>query len=294
MDINLLKNSKTNSMSFLTKAMEPKAKVQWEADPRIWLLKGDDLGNGSATIRFLPSVEGDKCELPFVKVFSHSFKGPGGWYIENCRSTLNELDPVNEEVQRLWTLTDQESITRRGSWKRRTNYYSNILVISDLANPENNGKVFVFKYGKSIYDMIVSKMNPIFADEEPINVFDLWEGCNFRFKMIKKDGFANYDQSSFSNPSPIADSSEKILDIMKTRYDLSEYIDPSQFKSYENLALRFKKVIGIDREEETYTPTSNLHSTPAPTRKSVEPKELPFTADDVDDALEYFKSLAGE
>ena len=246
MDINTLRAMRTNDFSKISSAFESDTNggKNYE-DNRFWKLERDKAGNANAIIRFLPRVEGD--ELPWVKVFSHGFKGPTGkWYIENSLTTVGKQDPVGELNTTLWNSGSDANKEIARSQKRRLTYISNILVVSDPAHPENNGKVMLFKYGKKIFDMIMNKAQPTFEDEKPVNVFDLWEGANFKIRMRTVEGYPNYDQSVFAEQTPVAASDEAILAIVNQQVKLAEFVDPTntkQFKSYEELKAKLDSVL---------------------------------------------------
>jgi hypothetical protein len=291
MDINTLRKQRQSSFSKVTAEFERAANPQTEsksyADDRFWKPEADKAGNASATIRFLSTTEGD--ELPWVKIFSHGFQGPTGkWYIENSLTTIGENDPVGELNSRLWnTGSDADKETARKQ-KRKLSYVANVLIISDPKHPENEGQVKLFKFGKKIFDKIMDKARPTFDDEEPVNVFDYWEGADFKLKMIKVDGYPNYDKSTFAAPSAVADSDEEILEIAKKQHKLSEFTDRKNFKTYEELARKLALV---------------LDGAPASTKSAAslaEEDEPPFEPDtqesdlDDDDAMSYFKKMAEE
>ena len=204
-------------------------------DERLWKPELDKSGNGYAVIRFLPAPEGE--ELPWVKMFKHAFQGPTGkWYIENSLTTLGgQKDPVSDYNSQLWNtgLESDKEIARKQ--KRKLEYYSNIYVVSDSKHPENEGKVFLFRYGKKIFDKLMAAMQPEFEDETPINPFDFWEGANFKLKIRKVDGYWNYDASSFENVSALKDNDDDLNAIWKTQYSLQEFLAPTNFKSYDEL-----------------------------------------------------------
>lgn len=249
MDINTLRNMRNQDFGAISSAFEKVANPQTDNksydDNRFWKLERDKAGNGSAVIRFLPRAEGD--ELPWVKIFSHGFKGPTGkWYIENSLTTLGQPDPVGELNTRLWNeSTDDNSPGRKQArdQKRRLNYIANILVISDPKHPENEGKVFLFKFGKKIFDKIMNKAKPTFEDERPVNVFDLWEGANFKLRMRNVEGYPNYDESVFAEPSTVASTDEQILSVVNAQHKLAEFIDPKNFKSYDELKAKLESVL---------------------------------------------------
>lgn len=303
MDINTLRKSRTTDFSALVEQFENKpAQKSYSKDERFWSLEGDKLGNGSAVIRFLPQVEGDEYKAPFVTVYNFGFQGPTGkWYIENSLKTLGKEDPVVELNNSLWASKIPTNIEIAKKQRQRTQYISNILVVSDPKHPENDGKIFMFKYGKAIFEKLMSKINPTFEDEVPVNPFDLWKGANFRFRMRKKDGYANYDDSTFSDPCAVSEDDESILAIMKQRHNLQEFLYPSNFKTYDELKSKLNAVLsndGFSNKTAQDLLNDDIVSFSAPI-KEVAPstpkvsKPAPIDEDD-DDALSYFKSLAME
>ena len=197
-------------------------------DDRIWKPELDKASNGYAVIRFLPACEGE--DLPWVRVFNHGFKGPGGWLIDNCPTTLGKKCPVCEANSALWNSGIESDKDVARNRKRRLSYYANILVVSDPKNPENEGKVFLYKFGKKIFDKIIEKIQPEFEDETAIDPFDLWKGANFRLKVRKVAGFVNYDKSEFEECSPISESDDLIKIVYDSEYSLKEFSDESNFK----------------------------------------------------------------
>jgi hypothetical protein len=282
-----------NDFEKLTKAIEASTQSNSEAgskdDTRFWQPEVDKAGNGMAVIRFLPApaVDGDDA-LPWVRIFSHGFQGPGGWFIDNCLTTLNDKCPVCEHNNTLWNsgIEANKDIARKQ--KRKLSYIANILVISDPSNPSNEGQIRLFKFGKKIFDKITEAMNPEFADETPVNPFDLWEGANFKLKIRNVEGYRNYDKSEFADKSALFDGDDdKLEDLWKKEYGLKEFAEKKQFKSYDQLKSRLDKVLGIE-------------GTPAPKTKATdsasvmkEDDDVPFDTSSADDEdLDYFKSLA--
>jgi len=264
-------------------------------DERLWKPELDKSGNGYAVIRFLPAPEGE--ELPWVKLWKHAFQGPTGkWYIENSLTTLNGgKDPVSEYNSQLWNsgLESDKEIARKQ--KRKLEYYSNIYVVSDSKHPENEGKVFLFRYGKKIFDKMMAAMQPEFEDETPINPFDFWEGANFKLKIRKVDGYWNYDASSFEAVSALSDDDAVLEGIYKKQYSLQEFLAPTNFKSYDELKKRLDDVLSgtvtasaAAMIDEDVVETPQMKSEPAPSMPSTpSPSE-----EDEDDTMSYFQKLA--
>ena len=263
------KKRSQNSIGDLTKKMEDLNKKDSYKDDRFWRPELDKSSNGYAVIRLLPSPEGE--DLPWAKFYSHGFKGKGGWYIENSRTTLGEKDPVSEMNTELWNsgVESDKDIARQR--KRRLQYVSNILVVSDPANPQNEGKVFLYKY-----------------DEDPINPFDFWKGANFKLKVRKIAGFINYDKSEFESSSVLVDDDDKLESIWKTQYALTEFTDPTNYKTYDELKMRLNDVVGSDirHTEMEMRPTAESVNLNEDSDSKSDPQE--------DDALSYFEKLAKE
>ena len=289
-----LKKSKSNFDS-LTKQLEktidqPDKKNKYQ-DDRLWKPELDKSGNGFAIIRFLPAIEGE--DMPWQRVWHHAFQGPGGqWYIENSLTTLNKKDPVSEENTRLWNtgVESDKDIARKR--KRKLQYYSNILVVSDPKHPENDGKIFLYKFGKKIFDKITEAMNPAFEDEKATNPFDFWEGANFKLKIRKVDGFWNYDKSEFEQISKVKTTDDEIDKIWKSQYALKPFVDPTSFKPYDELKEKLNRVLTGTRSTESVEdidlpPVSNDVPTSS-NRTSVEKEEKSNGSDD----LSYFSKLA--
>ena len=261
------------------------------ADNRFWSPTVDKAGNGYAVIRFLPPAPGE--DVPFIRLYDHGFQGPTGlWYIENSLTTIGKPDPVSEYNSTLWNtgVESNKEIVRKQ--KRRLHFISNIYVIEDSENPQNEGKVFLMKYGKKIFDKINETMNPQFEDEDPINPFDLWEGANFKLKIRKADGYRNYDKSSFSSVSPLLESDAEMEAVWKKQYSLNEFLHESNFKSYDQLKERLAKVLNIDAAPSK----KELPEKSAPSFKSTQPDtsdESPFVEEDADtETLDFFKKMA--
>jgi hypothetical protein len=292
MDFEALKQSSSN-FDKLTKAIEAnlgsenkeqnKSKYQ---DDRFWKPELDKTGNGYAVIRFLPAVAGE--ELPWQRVWSHAFQGPGGWYIENSLTTLNQKDPVSEENTRLWNTgvdSDKEIARKR---KRKLSYYSNILVVSDPKHPENEGKVFLFKFGKKIFDKITEAMQPAFEDEAAINPFDFWKGANFKLKIRKVDGYWNYDKSEFETPTTVASDDNAIKEIWAKQYALKPFLAADNFKTYDELKEKLNRVLAGARKTETVD-NADL---PPQSNGSAKSMNDSVNASDDDDTMSYFSKLA--
>ena len=282
-------------------------------DDRFWKPQTDKSGNGYALIRFLPPSEGE--ELPWARVFNHGFKGPGGWLIENCPTTIGKPCPVCEENTRLWNTGDKDNQNIVRERKRKLKYISNIYVVNDPSNPENNGQVFLYSYGKKIFDKLNDLMRPEFADEQEVNPFDLWEGANFKLKIRQVEGYTNYDKSEFEGVSALSDDDSQLETIYNKQYSLEEFTAPEAFKSYEQIQERLNKVLGSVQmtrtADEDFAPVIDETPPPAPSRTVEAPtfakKEVPTPTpvavdaitetelDGVDaDDLSYFEKLANE
>ena len=294
MDFETLKTSSSN-FDKLTKALETNLKPEDQSnknkyqDDRFWKPELDKTGNGFAVLRFLPAIEGE--DLPWQRVWSHAFQDKGGWYIENSLTTMSQKDPVSEENTRLWNtgLDSDKEIARKR--KRKLSYYSNIMIVSDPKHPENEGKVFLFKFGKKIFDKITEAMQPAFDDEQPINPFDFWKGANFKLKIRKVDGYWNYDKSEFESVSQAAVDDEKIKAIWKQQHPLKPFVDLSNFKTYDELKEKLNRVITGDRNAST---VENANLPPKSTTPVKSEPVASSAASDEDDTLSYFSKLAEE
>ena len=296
MDFETLKSSSSN-FDKITKALETnlnpedqsnKSKYQ---DDRFWKPELDKTGNGYAVLRFLPASE--KEEMPWQRVWSHAFQDKGGWYIENSLTTLSTKDPVSEDNTRLWNtgVDSDKDIARKR--KRKLSYYSNIYMVSDPKHPENEGKVFLFRYGKKIFDKISETMQPQFEDEKAVNPFDFWKGANFKLKIRKVDGYWNYDKSEFEGVKPLAKDDESIKAIWSKQYPLKTFVDPSNFKTYDELKEKLNRVIMGTRN------TSTVETVDLPqqqTNGKVKKVNVSHSkpASEEDDTLSYFSKLADE
>ena len=251
-----------------------------------WQPKTDKAGNGSAVIRFLPAPKGE--DVPFVRVFSHGFKGPtGSWYIENSLTTLGKPDPVGAFNTKLWNSGIESDKKQARDQKRKLTFISNIYVVKDPANPENEGKVFLYKYGKKIFDKLADAMNPQFDDEDPINPFDFWAGANFRLKIRQVEGYRNYDKSELDSVSSLSDDEKVLEKIWNQQHSLQQFIDPKHFKSYEELEAKLNKVLGVSTIEPVRQVESN--QTPAPSPRSQRVVEDNDDEEDFDKLLESLK-----
>ena len=253
----LKKQSNLGSLTAkLVKEVEKVNNSSGGGDERLWKPELDKSGNGFAVIRFLPAP--DKEEIPWAKLYTHAFQGPGGWYIENSLTTVGGKDPVSDYNRELWNSGNESDKDVVRKQKRKLSYYSNIYVVKDPTNPANEGKVFLFKYGKKIFDKIMEAMQPEFEDESPINPFDFWQGANFKLKIVKKDGFWNYDKSEFDSVSPLLDDDDALEAIWKKEYSLAAVTAADQFKSYEDLERRLKYVLGKKPAQQRYIPDEEL------------------------------------
>jgi hypothetical protein len=287
----------SGNLDKLAKAVEALSTSSEGSDKpdNFWKCEVDKAGNGMATIRFLPEapIDGDDA-LPWVKIHSHGFQGPGGWLIDNCLTTKNQDCPVCQHNSVLWNsgIEANKDIVRKQ--KRKLNYIANIYVVSDPKHPENEGKVFLFRFGKKIFDKITEAMNPQFEDETPINPFDLWKGANFKLKIRKVDGYQNYDKSEFESSSPLSEDEAKMEKIWNSQFSLKELLnDPKEWKSYDQLKARLDKVLGLNGD----APKTTVEQVKAKNFDAPKPaaEDSPFKDDTSDEEdLAYFAKLAEE
>ena len=295
MDFESLKKSSSN-FDAITKALETKMTPENQQsnnkyqDDRLWKPELDKTGNGYAVLRFLPASNGE--EMPWQRVWTHAFQDKGGWFIENSLTTLNQKDPVSEENTRLWNtgIDSDKDIARKR--KRKLSYYANIFVVSDPKHPENEGQVKLYKFGKKIFDKITEAMQPAFEDEQAINPFDFWKGANFKLKIRKVDGYWNYDKSEFEGVTPLKESDDDIKAIWEKQYPLKPFVDPSNFKTYDELKEKLNRVITGTQS----TATVDSVDLPPQTTTAVEMPKVSESApvSDDDDTLSYFSKLADE
>jgi hypothetical protein len=304
-----MKEKRKSAIANLVAAAETTSEKQSYGDDRIWKPTVDKAGNGYAVIRFLPAPEGE--DLPWVRYWDHGFKGPSGkWYIENSLTSIGQQDPVSEMNTQLWNsgIESDKQIARER--KRRLHYVSNILVISDSASPENEGKVFLYKYGKKIFDKIMDVMQPQFEDEQPVNPFDFWAGANFKLKIRQVEGYRNYDKSEFDASTELFDGDDaKLETVFASSNSLKEFIDPSTYKTYGELKKKLYDVLGEEEIADTFTQDTvdDLNNSrapkvnaPAPAAEAAPVSSAPIAADkgatndDDEDTLSYFAKLANE
>ena len=294
-----LKRSKSNLdtlVSELAKVAEPQKQQSYQ-DDRFWKPELDKSGNGYAVFRFLPAVQDE--DLPWARLWSHAFQGPGGWLIENSLTTLNKKCPISEANSLLWNsgVEADKDIARKR--KRKLSYYANILIVSDSKHPENEGQVKLYRFGKKIFDKITEAMKPEFEDETPINPFDFWEGANFKLKIRKVDGYWNYDKSEFEGPSAVFDNDEAIEELWNKQFPLKPFLAPENFKSYDELKAKLDKVLSGVRNtgtaEDVAIPPATATNVPN-VEKTVSSPSTPTTTtdDDSDETLSYFSKLAEE
>ena len=296
-----LKSSSSQSITKLNSELEKLNPTQQSraGDDRFWKPTVDKAGNGYAVIRFLPASTGE--DVPFVRVFSHGFQGPGGWYIENSLTTINQKDPVGEMNQLLWNTGGDDGKEQARKQKRKLEFVSNIYVVKDPSNPSNEGKVFLYKFGKKIWDKINLQMNPEFEDESPVNPFDFWQGADFKLKIRKVAGYRNYDSSEFDSSAPLLDDDSQLEAVWNKQYALQEFVDPKNFKTYDELNAKLNRVLGkvaptttaeetvIPQQEETTSWTESVTGETESAPLSQSPQ-----ADSDDDDIAFFKSLAEE
>ena len=300
MDFAKLKKGRKENLAKLQQKMEETAsgKQQSNRDDRFWSPTVDKAGNGYAVIRFLPPQEGD---LPWVRLFSHGFKGEktGQWYIENSRTTIDEDDPVAEYNSELWNSGLESNKEQARKQKRRLHFISNVLIVKDDANPELEGKVMLFKYGKKIFEKLNAAMNPEFEDEEAMDPFDMWEGANFRLKIRKYEGYRNYDKSDFAEPSAIAADDKAIKAIWEQTHDIQALVAPDQFKSYDELKARLERVLNLKSktkvvEELTREDKPEMDADEEPKKEPRKQKEAALLEGDDDSDLDNLLESLGE
>ena len=283
------KKRSQSSINELTKKIEETNKKESFKDDRFWRPELDKSSNGYAVIRFLPAVEGE--DLPWAKYYSHGFQGRGGWFIENCPTTLGKKCPVCESNSELWNSGIEKDKDIARNRKRRLHYTANIMIVSDPANPQNEGKVFLYKFGKKIFDKINEAMNPEFADEEAINPFDFWAGADFKLKVRKVAGYINYDKSEFDSSSALLEGDDaKLEELWKSQYALSEFTDEANFKSYDELKVKRDSTLGADIRQTTQENTATVEDVEV----SSGSETISDTPQEDTDALSYFEKLANE
>ena len=296
-----LKRKSQSNFDFLQKELQKSTNANSSGDERLWKPALDASGNGYAVIRFLPAPEGES--LPWAKLYNHAFQGPGGWLIDNCPTTKGEQCPVCAANNKLWNSgveSDKEIARQR---KRKLSYYSNIYVVKDSANPDNEGKVFLYKYGKKIHDKVLAAMQPEFDDETPVNPFDLWEGANFKLKIRTIGGYWNYDASEFAAPSALSADDDEMEQLWKQAYSLEAFTAPSEFKEYDAVENRLNAVLGLsaprpvqqaqEEEEQDPAPIGGFNDSDITVSSERQPYSVTTDTDD-DDALSYFQKLAEE
>ena len=291
-----LKKNRQSNLTDLTKKIEemnssPQQQQSNNSDDNLWKPSLGKDGNGFAVIRFLPPPKGE--EMPFVRIWDHGFQGPGGWYIEKSLTTLGEKDPVSELNTQLWNTGREEDKNTARQQKRRLSFYSNIYVVKDPNNPQNEGKVFLYKYGKRIFDKLNDLMNPQFEDEKPVNPFDFWEGTDFRLKIRKVDGYWNYDKSEFDSPGQLADD-DALEGIWEQQHSLQDLTDPKNFKSYDELQARLNRVLNIGEAPPPRPAVQELVEDTPPFDVDPPSSTQPTASSDDDDDLAFFKSLADD
>ena len=289
-------NNLDTLMGELSKVAEPQKQSNSYQDDRFWKPELDKSGNGYAVFRFLPAVQDE--DLPWARLWSHAFQGPGGWLIENSLTTINKKCPISESNSLLWNSgveADKEIARKR---KRKLSYYANILIVSDPKHPENEGQVKLYKFGKKIFDKITEAMNPAFDDETPLNPFDLWKGANFKLKIRKVDGYWNNDKSEFDSKSQLFEGDDARLETLYNEklHSLQEFVNPSEFKTYEELKEKLNKTLtgtSVKGTVETFTPKRpSKEEQIEMADKAFAPTAVKTSTDD--ETLDYFAKLADE
>ena len=292
-----LKKNSASELNKLTEALtklDSSLKKQNGPDDRIWKPDVDKAGNGYAVIRFLPAPEGE--DVPFVRVWDHGFQGPTGqWYIEKSLTTIGQKDPVSEYNTMLWNSGIEANKDLVRKYKRRLSFYSNIYIVKDPTRPENEGKVFLYKYGKKIFEKLNDLMNPQFEDEKPVNPFDLWAGADFKLKIRNVEGYRNYDKSEFDSSAPLSDDDSLLENVWKSEHALNEFTTTENFKSYDELKTKLYRVLALGEAAGT------VASAPQPQPEAVAPsipttsadEDIPLSSDsDDDDTMSFFQKLA--
>tara|TARA_Y100000385_G_scaffold268421_1_gene305446 strand:+ start:625 stop:1509 length:885 start_codon:yes stop_codon:yes gene_type:complete len=291
MSFEALKRSRGSNISKIIKAAEAtnSGETKSYVDDRIWKPTVDKAGNGYAVIRFLPGTEDS---LPFVRYWDHGFKGPTGqWYIENSLTSIGQPDPVGELNSRLWNSGIESDKDRARTQKRRLHYVTNIYVVSDPSAPQNEGKVFLYKFGKKIFDKIYDQMNPAFADETPIDPFDMWEGADFKLKIRNVEGYRNYDKSEFASAAALLNAEEaKLEEVYGKLNNLNEFTDPKNYKTYDELKAKMLRVLGEESSTGAYTVKEEIKiNEPV---AAYEPVTAETISNEDEDTLSYFSKLA--
>ena len=300
MSLENLKSMRGSSIDKLVQAAEAvstKAETKSYDDDRFWKPTRDKAGNGYAVVRFLPAKEGE--DLPWVRYWDHGFKGPTGlWYIENSLTSIGQDDPVSESNSVLWNSGRDEDKALARERKRRLHYISNVLVVSDPENPQNEGKVFLYQFGKKIFDKIMDVMQPQFADEQPVNPYDFWEGADFKIKIRKVEGWVNYDKSEFSKPAALFEGDgARLTEVYDKLYSLQDFLEPENYKTYDELKMKLNRVLGVEAVEEpmpSVMDSAPAHQAPAMSTAEAESMGTSEPASDDDDTLSYFAKLAQE
>lgn len=287
-----IKNNSKSSIDKLIGLLEEKNDTKSYKDDRFWRPEQDKSGNGFAIIRFLPGVDND---TPIIPLNSHAFQGPGGWYIENCLTTIGQKDPVVELNSMLWNsgLDSDKDLARQRKIKKH--WISNVYVVSDPSNPQNEGKVFLFKFGSQIKDMLLNAMKPEFVQDEKINPFSMdADGANFRIKIKRENSFITYKYSKFDMPSDLTKDSNLKDRLTKSQYALQPFADPSSFKTYDELKSRMNEVLGGDIRGGAPQNNKTAEDMDIPEKKLTmkEKKPVEQDVDDESDALSYFQKLA--
>jgi hypothetical protein len=295
-----LDHLRKNRMSDINKLVAAAEKVGGNAgqqasyeDNRFWKPEVDKAGNGFAVLRFLPTPAGE--DLPWTRYWDHGFQGPGGWYIEKSLTSIGQNDPVGEVNTKLWNsgLDSDKEIARKQ--KRRLHYVANVLVVSDPAHPENEGKVFLYQFGKKIFDKMMDVMQPQFQDEEPVNPFDLWEGANFKLKIRNVEGYRNYDKSEFDKKSSVSADEAELEEIYGKVYSLKDFTDPAKYKTYDELKAKLERVLGGSAPRTTAESITLDETMSAPSVGKSKFAPVQASADDSDDdTMSYFSKLANE
>lgn len=287
MATNLKKYSGANYLNLIKEkaaSLDPSQKQQKKepADAgEYWYPKEDAAGNGEAIIRFLPPHESE--DIPFVHWKYYRFQGPTGeWYNAKSLKNLGQPDPVHEFNRDLWALGTEDAKDQYRKQKHKETFVANVYVIKDKNSPENEGKVFKYRFGPLIWKMIKEQMQPEFDDIEPVNPFDPVEGANFRLRF-KTSKWRDYSASKFDNPSPLFKDNKQLEEVLATCYPLQPLVSEDKFKTYDELKARLHRVLALDTPVNRKPRLDDEDEVEAPKAKAASSRQSALTEDDDED-----------